>query len=80
MAKSSKSYPDNQKDVYKFWLGFFEKVTLILVTVVILPRIVGQIKYPPLVLVIAIAIILIFCAAMLILGRRIWYLPKEDKK
>ncbi len=42
----SGSHPDNQKEVYKFWLGFFEKVTVLIVAAVIFPSIVGQLKFP----------------------------------
>lgn len=80
MAKPRISHPENRKEVYKFWLGVFEKIALILVTVVILPYIIGQLQYPPLVLILSMAVILFLFVVMLFIGRKIWYLPKEEKK
>lgn len=42
----NRSHPENQKEVYKFWLGFFEKITVLIFAVVIVPSVFGQFKYP----------------------------------
>jgi len=41
------SHPEKQEKVYEFWLGFFEKITVLLFAVVIIPRVVGQLNYNP---------------------------------
>ena len=80
MAKSRKSQPENQKDVYKFWLGFFEKVAVLVFAVVIIPTVIGQLKYPPSLVVVWSGVILIFLTVMIWLSRNLWYLPKGDDK
>lgn len=74
------SYPENRKEVYKFWLGFIEKLFLVLGTVVIIPRIFGQLKYPVLSLVWVSAVIFVLLAIMSIISHRLWYLEKESKQ
>jgi len=45
MKISATSHPEKQEKVYEFWLGFFEKITVLLFAVVIIPRVVGQLNY-----------------------------------
>lgn len=80
MSQPRKSYAENRKEVYKFWLGFFEKVTLIVVTVAIIPFMVGQLSYVFAVLAILVSFIFVLIIAMAYLSRKIWYLPKDDSK
>ncbi len=80
MAKPRASYPENRKEVYKFWLGFFEKLNIVLVTVVIIPRVLGQLNYSLQALTWAIILFLVLLAIKIYLGRRVWYLPKDDQK
>ena len=80
MEKRRTSYPENRKEVYKFWLGFFEKATIVLVTVVVVPLVIGQLKYSAILVVLTLAIILAFVALMLYLSQKIWYLPKDTGK
>lgn len=42
MEKENQSFYENQKEVYRFWLGFLEKIALLLGGVVLLPQITGQ--------------------------------------
>ncbi|RMD90099.1 MAG: hypothetical protein D6813_09600, partial [Calditrichaeota bacterium] len=37
---------ENKKDVYKFWLGFFEKLILLLLATIFMPLIIGQFELP----------------------------------
>ncbi|MGH7598710.1 MAG: hypothetical protein ACREOI_20335 [bacterium] len=80
MAKPRISYPENRKEVYRFWLGFFEKTTLILITVVVVPLVIGQLKYSNGLLILTTIIVLAFITVMIYLSRRLWYLPKPAKK
>ena len=80
MAKLRTSYPEHRKEVYKFWLGFFEKITLVLVTVVVVPLVIGQLKYSNGLLILTTIIALAFITVMIYLSRRLWYLPKPAKK
>ncbi len=79
MEKSRVSYPENQKEVYKFWLGFLEKVTIVLVTVVIIPRVIGQLKYSAALLILISIVILLLLGTKTFLSRRLWYLSKNEK-
>ena len=47
MAKPRTTHSENRKEVYKFWLGFFEKVIVLVFAVVILPTFIGQLQYYP---------------------------------
>jgi hypothetical protein len=80
MAKQLESYSENQKDVYKFWLGFLEKIALLFGGIVLLPQITGQIQYSLALMILAMIIIISFVAAMFYLSRKLWYLPKDQKK
>jgi len=80
MEKVSQSLYENQKDVYKFWLGFLEKIALLFGGVVFLPQITGQLKYSLALMILAMIIIITFVAAMFYLSRKLWYLPKDQKK
>jgi len=37
---------ENKPEVYKFWLGFFEKLFLVFVVSIIIPFVVGQLEVP----------------------------------
>ncbi len=37
---------ENKREVYKFWLGFFEKLFLVFVVSIIIPFGVGQLEVP----------------------------------
>jgi hypothetical protein len=75
-----KSYPENRKEVYKFWLGFSEKVTLVVLTVVIIPRVIGQLKYSVALLIWAFLLVLILISMMTLISLRLWYLKKGDNQ
>jgi hypothetical protein len=79
MEKENQSLYENQKEVYKFWLGFIEKVALLFAGVVFLPQITGQLRYAAGLLILATVIIIAFIAAMFYLSRKLWYLPKERR-
>jgi len=79
MEKSGQSFYENQKDVYKFWLGFFEKAALLVAGVVFLPQITGQLQYSSGLLILAVIIILVFVAIMINISWKLWYLPKDKK-
>lgn len=80
MEKLIESLHENQKDVYKFWLGFLEKIALLFGGVVLLPQITGQIQYSLALMILAMIIIVAFIGAMFYLSRKLWYLPKDQKK
>ena len=80
MAKRRISHPENRKDAYKFWLGFFEKITVLVFAVVIMPTFIGQLKYSPALVSVWTGVILLLIAAMIYLSRRLWYLPKDKQK
>jgi len=80
MEKDVQSFYENQKEVYKFWLGFLEKIALLFGGVVLLPQITGQLQYSLALMILAMIIIIAFVAAMLYLSRKLWYLPKDQKK
>ena len=37
---------ENKREVYKFWLGFFEKLFLVFIVSIITPFVVGQLEVP----------------------------------
>ena len=80
MEGENKSLFENQREVYRFWLGFFEKLALLLGGVVFLPQVTGQIKYALALLILTTGIILVVIAIMIYLSRKLWYLPKDSKK
>jgi len=80
MAKPRISQPENQKDVYKFWLGLFEKVTVLVVSVVIIPSFIGALKYSSSLVAVWTGVILVLLTIMILLSRSFWYLPKADPK
>lgn len=85
MAKPAKSHPEKQEKVFQFWLGFFEKITVLLFAVVIIPRVVGQLNYDPSWLFWWAGVIFALLSVMIWLTRKLWYLPKvknndEEKK
>jgi hypothetical protein len=80
MAQPRKSYAENRKEVYKFWLGLLEKAMLVVVTVAVLPYMVGQLDYAVIVLLALTSLIVIFFFAMIYLSRKLWYLPKDTQK
>lgn len=80
MVQPRKSYAENRKEVYKFWLGFFEKRVLVLTGVVLLPQITGQLQYSLALLIGALVGILILVGVMLTLSRKLWYLSKDNVK
>ncbi len=80
MVQSRMSYPTNRKEVYKFWLGFVEKLTLVIITVAILPNMSGQLNYGFRLLVVWASAIFILAGSMAYLSRRLWYLPKDNDK
>jgi len=71
------SHPEKQEKVYEFWLGFFEKITVLLFAVVIIPRVVGQLNYNPSWLFLWASVIFGVLSVMIWLTRKLWYLPKE---
>lgn len=77
MAQPRRSYAENRKEVYKFWLGFLEKFVLVLIGVVLLPQITGELQYAPALLLSAGAGILVVIGFMLYLSRILWYLKKD---
>jgi len=77
MGQPRKSYAENRKEVYKFWLGFLEKLELVLIGVVLLPQITGALQYSPILLIWAGGSILVVVAIMLYLSRILWYLKKD---
>lgn len=79
MDKVRVSHPENRKEVYKFWLGFFEKVAVLVFAVVIIPSVIGQLKYPSSLVGLWSGVIFIFLAVMIWLSRNLWYLPKDEK-
>lgn len=74
----SRSHPENQKEVYKFWLGFFEKITVLIFAAVIVPSVIGQFKYPLTLIIGWSGVVLILLVAMLLLSNEIWHLSKAD--
>ncbi|MGH7496227.1 MAG: hypothetical protein ACREOO_28065 [bacterium] len=80
MTQSSVSQSENQKEVYKFWLGFFEKVAIVIITVAIIPYMAGQLNYVPGVLMVWTSFFLVLAFIMGYLSRKLWYLPKNSRK
>jgi len=74
----SRSHPDNQKEVYKFWLGFFEKVTVLIVAAVILPGIVGQLSFQFTLAAGWVGVVLVLLVIMPWLSFSLWHLPKAE--
>jgi hypothetical protein len=74
------SLPENRKEVYRFWLGFLEKATVVLFTIVVVPLVIGQLEYSTLLLLLTTVVILVFMTSMLYLSQKIWYLPKKATK
>lgn len=72
----SRSHPENQKEVYKFWLGFFEKITVLIVAAVIVPSIVGQLSFPFTLAIGWTGVVLVLLVIMSLLSYSIWHLPK----
>ncbi len=78
MAKSRKSYFEKQEQVYKFWLGFFEKFTILVFAAAIIPRVVGALAFPSSLLLVWAVIIIALISVMMYLSHRLWYLPKNN--
>lgn len=72
----NRSHPENQKEVYKFWLGFFEKITVLIFAVVIVPSVIGQFKYPLTLIIGWSGVVMVLFIIMLLLSFSIWHLPK----
>ena len=67
----------NKLEVYKFWLGFCEKVVLLLLATIIVPLLVGRISIPVvLVLVWSFVCILLILLAVA-LSVRVWKLKNN---
>ena len=64
----------NKLAVYKFWLGFSEKIILLLLATVIIPLVVGRISIPVVVIFVwsFVCILLVLFAA--VLSVRVWKL------
>ncbi len=80
MAKENRSLPENRKEVFKFWLGFFEKIAVLISAVAIIPRVLGQLDYPKLFVLIWTFIICFLLSMMIFLSYRLWYLPQQNVK
>lgn len=80
MEKRRTSYPENRKEVYKFWLGFVEKIAVLVSAVIIIPRMIGQLNYSFALVIIWMIVFFVLCSVMMFLSLRIWYLPKEGKQ
>lgn len=80
MAKPRTTHSENRKEVYKFWLRFFEKVTVLVLAVVILPSFIGQLQYYPALVIVWTSFIVVLIAAMIFPSRKLWYLPKDKQK
>jgi len=80
MEKRRMSYPENRKEVYKFWLGFVEKIAVLISAVIIIPRVVGQLNYSFALVLIWLFVFFLLCSVMMFLSLRIWYLPKDVNK
>jgi hypothetical protein len=78
MAKPRKSYFEKQEKVYEFWLGFFEKITVLVFAAAIIPRVVGSLAFPSRLLLAWAVIIIALISVMMYLSRRLWYLPKNN--
>ena len=67
----------NKLEVYKFWLGFCEKVVLLLLATIIVPLLVGRISIPVIVVFVwsFVCILLILFAAAL--SVRVWKLKNN---
>lgn len=76
----SGSHPDNQKEVYKFWLGFFEKITVLIFAAVIVPSVIGQFKYPLTLIIGWSGVVLVLFVILSLLSYSIWHLPKADDR
>lgn len=72
----NRSHPENQKEVYKFWLGFFEKITVLIFAAVIVPSVIGQFKYPLTLIIGWSGVVMVLFIIMLLLSFSIWHLPK----
>lgn len=80
MEKENQSFYENQKEVYRFWLGFLEKIALLLGGVVLLPQITGQLQYAFVLMTLATLSIFALIAFMIYISRKLWYLRKDSKK
>ena len=67
----------NRLEVYKFWLGFCEKVVLLLLATIIVPLLVGRISIP-VVLVLVWSFVCIFLILLAVaLSVRVWKLKNN---
>ena len=80
MAKRRKSYFEKQEQVYKFWLGFFEKLTVLVFAAAIIPRVVGSLAFPSTLLLAWAVIIIALISVMMYLSRRPGIFPKTIMK
>ncbi len=74
----SKNHPDNLKVVYKFWLGLFKKVAVLVLAAVAVPAAVGQLSQPPTLIPGGSGIVLILLVAMMLHSNAIWHLSKNE--
>jgi hypothetical protein len=80
MEKRRTSQPENQKEVYKFWLGFVEKIAVLISAVIIIPRVIGQLNYSFVLVIMWVIVFILLCSVLMFLSLRIWYLPKDDEQ
>jgi len=67
----------NRLEVYKFWLGFCEKVVLLFLATIIVPLLVGRISIP-VVLVLVWSFVCIFLILLaVVLSVRVWKLKNN---
>jgi len=66
-------------DVYKFWLGFCEKLIILFIGAIMIPIFLGQLKLSLLIAFFAISALLGLGVALAVLTRDLWQLESEGE-
>ena len=67
----------NKLEVYKFWLGFCEKVVLLLLATIIVPLLVGRISIPVIVVFVWSFVCILLILFAVALSVRVWKLKNN---
>jgi len=67
----------NKLEVYKFWLGFCEKVVLLLLATIIVPLLVGRISIPVVLVFVWSFVCMLLILLAVALSVRVWKLKNN---
>ena len=66
-------------DVYKFWLGLCEKLLILFVAAIVIPVVVGHLKFRLLIVVFALIALVGLGVVLSLLTRKLWEVEKQGE-